>query len=120
MKTETVQLLPEKPLGVGFRDRGLGRGDYGILDAHGALVAEVKTGIVAHVQEIVQAYNAYDAHVALIRQLVDALSRCKQTGLCDPSCTKPRKSSCEKCCWSRADEAARAALAAAAKMGYTP
>ena len=33
---------------VGWKDRGMGRGDYGILDENDKLIAEVSTGLLEH------------------------------------------------------------------------
>lgn len=37
-----------EPLTVGWNDRGLGRGDYGVIDASGKLIAKIETGMYDH------------------------------------------------------------------------
>ncbi|KKN91169.1 hypothetical protein LCGC14_0220350 [marine sediment metagenome] len=37
-----------EPLAVGWNDRGLGHGDYGVVDASGKLIAEIATGRYDH------------------------------------------------------------------------
>lgn len=46
-----------RPWRIGFKDRGMGHGDYGILDKFGDLVAE--TPSVADAELIIAAVNAY-------------------------------------------------------------
>ncbi len=47
-----------RPWKIGFRDRGLGHGDYGILDRFGGLIADLGSS-QADAELIVAAVNAY-------------------------------------------------------------